>query len=107
MRRSSCAGGARILALEWSRFGIRSICVAPGTIATEALRESYPTDDVALWERGVPLGRLGRPEEVSGLLCALASPLGSCVTGTTITVDGGVDAWGSGAPPPPLAPVEH
>ena len=41
-------------------------------------------------------------------MCALASPLGSYVTGTTITVDGGVDAWGSGEPAPLLVvePVE-
>ncbi len=95
------------LALEWSRYGIRTICLAPGTIATPALLDGYPPDDVAAWKRGVPLGRLGMPEEVSGLVCALASPLGSYVTGTTITVDGGVDAWGCGVPPPPLATVEH
>jgi citronellol/citronellal dehydrogenase len=37
----------------------------------------------------------------------LASPLGAYVTGTTITVDGGVDAWGSGEPAPPLATGER
>ena len=95
------------LSLEWSRYGIRTICLAPGTIATPALSEGYPPEDVTRWERGVPLGRLGRPEEVSGLLCALASPIGSYVTGTTITVDGGVDAWGSGEPAPSLATDEH
>jgi citronellol/citronellal dehydrogenase len=93
------------LALEWSRFGIRSICLAPGTIATEALTANYPADDVAAWERGVPMGRLGRPEEVSAVLCALASPIGSYVTGTTVAVDGGVDAWGSGSPAPPPEPL--
>ena len=95
------------LALEWSRYGIRTICLAPGTIATDAVLDGYPADDVERWERGVPLGRLGRPDEVSGLLCALASPLGSYVTGTTITVDGGVDAWGSGEPAPPPEPNEN
>ncbi|HSV39929.1 MAG TPA: SDR family oxidoreductase [Nocardioidaceae bacterium] len=92
------------LSLEWSRFGIRSICIAPGTIATDAVLEGYSAEDVERWTRGVPLGRLGEPEEVSGLICALASPIGSYVTGTTITVDGGVDAWGSGEPAPPTAP---
>ena len=90
------------LALEWSRYGIRSICLAPGTIATEALHERYEKDDLNRWQQAVPLGRFGRPDEVSGLLCALASPLGSYVTGTTITVDGGADAWGAGEPAPPV-----
>jgi citronellol/citronellal dehydrogenase len=48
------------------------------------------------------LGRLGRPEDVSGLVCFLASPGGGYVTGTTIVVDGGVDAWGTGHPAPRL-----
>lgn len=94
------------LALEWSRYGIRTICLAPGTIATPAVFDGYPPDDIARKESGVPLGRLGRPEEVSGLLCALASPLGSYVTGTTIAIDGGTDAWGAGEPPPRLITFE-
>lgn len=94
------------LSLEWSRYGVRTICVAPGTIATDAVLEGYPAEDVERWTRGVPLGRVGLPEEVSGLVCALASPIGSYVTGTTITVDGGVDAWGSGEPAP-IAPARR
>jgi citronellol/citronellal dehydrogenase len=89
------------LALEWSRHGIRSVCVAPGNILTEAL-EAYGDDAVATWARNVPLGRLGRPEEVSGLIAFLASSGGAYVTGTTFVVDGGVDAWGIGEPPPPV-----
>jgi NAD(P)-dependent dehydrogenase (short-subunit alcohol dehydrogenase family) len=48
----------------------------------------------------VPLGRLGRPEEVASVIAFLASAGGAYVTGTTIVVDGGVDAWGIGEPPP-------
>lgn len=88
------------LSLEWSRYGIRTVCVAPGTIATDGLQDTYEEADRRRWEQAVPLGRLGRPEEVSGLLCFLASPGGSYITGTTITVDGGVDAWGTGHPVP-------
>jgi citronellol/citronellal dehydrogenase len=88
------------LALEWSRYGIRTLCLALGTIDTDALRTGYPAADVARWTAAVPLGRLGRPEDVSGLLCALASPLGAYVTGTTLAIDGGADAWGAGEPAP-------
>jgi citronellol/citronellal dehydrogenase len=52
----------------------------------------------------VPLGRLGEPEEVAGLIAFLASPAGGYVTGTTIVVDGGADAWGAGYPAPTAEP---
>ena len=79
------------LAVEWGEHGIRSVCVAPGSILTEAL-ENYGADAVASWERAVPLGRLGRPEEVAALIAFLASEGGAYITGTTIVVDGGNDA---------------
>jgi citronellol/citronellal dehydrogenase len=97
--RAAVANLASGLALEWSRHNIRSVCVAPGTIRTEAL-DGYGPDAVATWERSVPLGRLGRPEEVAALIAFLATPGGAYVTGTTIVVDGGADAWGLAEPPP-------
>jgi citronellol/citronellal dehydrogenase len=97
--RAAVANLAAGLALEWSRYGIRSVCVAPGSIATEALA-GYGDEAVARWERAVPLGRLGRPEEVAAVIAFLASAGGAYVTGTTIAVDGGADAWGLAEPPP-------
>lgn len=88
------------LALEWSRFGIRTLCVAAGTIGTEAMVENYPEAARTRWASAVPLGRLGAAEDVSGLIAFLASPGGSYVTGTTVVVDGGADAWGAGHPAP-------
>ncbi|MEU6084436.1 SDR family oxidoreductase [Streptomyces sp. NPDC047108] len=88
------------LSQEWSRYGIRSVCVAPGTIATEGLAENYSEADRQSWDRSVPLGRFGRPEDVSGVIAFLASPAASYITGTTVVVDGGADAWGAGQPVP-------
>ena len=97
--RAAVANLASGLALEWSRHRIRTVCVAPGTILTEALRE-YGDEAVEGWERSVPLGRLGRPEEVASLIAFLASDGGTYITGTTIVVDGGADAWGLAETPP-------
>ena len=78
------------LALEWSEHGIRTVCVALGNIATEGL-DGYGAERVAEWEREVPLGRLGTPEEAAAIIAFLASPGGGYVTGTTVVMDGGLD----------------
>ena len=90
---------AASLSNEWSRYGIRTVCVSLGTILTEGL-EGYGREQIAAWERTVPLGRLGTPEEAASVIAFLASPAASYVTGTTVVVDGGADAWGLGEPPP-------
>jgi len=90
------------LALEWSRFGIRTICIAPGTIATDGLAEHYSADDRTQWQAAVPMRRFGTADEVSGVIAFLASPAGGYVTGTTVVIDGGADAWGTGHPAPQL-----
>lgn len=87
------------LSMEWSRYGIRVVCIAPGNIDTEGLA-GYGEEAVAHMRREVPLGRLGAPHEVGELVAFLATPAGAYITGTTIAVDGGLDAWGQGAPPP-------
>jgi citronellol/citronellal dehydrogenase len=90
---------AASLSNEWSVYGIRAVCVSPGTILTQGL-EQYGSEQIEEWERGVPLGRLGRPEEVASVIAFLVSPAAGYVTGTTLVVDGGADAWGLAEPPP-------
>ena len=90
----------RTLSVEWARFGIRLCALAPGQIDTEAFRTNYPAiiDQVA---RTIPLGRLGRPEEVAWAVAYLASPAGDFFSGAVLTMDGGRDNW-FGAWPPAL-----
>jgi NAD(P)-dependent dehydrogenase (short-subunit alcohol dehydrogenase family) len=52
------------------------------------------------WERTVPLGRLGRPEDIAQAAAFLASPAASWITATTVKIDGGQSAWGAGEEPP-------
>jgi citronellol/citronellal dehydrogenase len=78
------------LALEWSKHGIRAVCVSLGNVASEGL-DNYGPERIAEWEREVPLGRLGTPEEAAALIAFLVSPGASYVTGTTVVMDGGLD----------------
>jgi len=89
----------RTLSVEWSRFGIRLCAVAPGQIGTEVFKTKYPKEIVENVERTIPLGRMGRPEEVAWLIAYLASPAGDFFSGTVLTVDGARDNWFGSWPP--------
>jgi citronellol/citronellal dehydrogenase len=93
----------RTLAVEWSRFQIKTCSLAAGQFATETLLTKYPREVVENVERGVPLGRTGRAEEMAWMIAYLASPAGDFISGTTITIDGGRDNWAGPWPPPALA----
>jgi len=89
----------RTLSIEWSRFGINLVAVAPGQIETEVFRTKYPAVVVEAAPKTVPLGRLGRPEEMAWLIAYLASPAGDFFSGTVLTVDGARDNWFGAWPP--------
>jgi NAD(P)-dependent dehydrogenase (short-subunit alcohol dehydrogenase family) len=93
----------RTLAIEWSRFNIKTVALAAGQFGTEVLRTKYPKVVVDNVERSVPMGRIGEPEEMAWLIAYLASPAGNFFSGTTITIDGGRDNWLGPYPPPNLA----
>ncbi|MDP9118777.1 MAG: SDR family oxidoreductase [Actinomycetota bacterium] len=98
--RAALENMASTIAIEWSKYGIRAVCIAPGLIRTEGMLQYGGQALVDEYAKTVPMGRAGRPEEVAAAIAFLASDGGGYVTGTTVVVDGGADAWGIGAPPP-------
>jgi meso-butanediol dehydrogenase / (S,S)-butanediol dehydrogenase / diacetyl reductase len=91
------------LAAEGAPHGIRVNCVSPGMVDTPATRgdllaEDHPMRRIA---EAIPLGRVGRPEEVVRCALFLASDAASYVTGANLVVDGGWSAVlpGSGGIP--------
>lgn len=99
--RAALENMASTIAIEWSKYRIRAVCVAPGLIETEGMLQYGGRELVDQYAKAVPMGRAGRPEEVAAAIAFLASDGGAYVTGTTVVVDGGADAWGIGAAPPP------
>jgi len=104
MAHSSAARAAvenlmRVLAIEWSRFGIRCNSIAAGQFATDTLLTKYPKPIVDAVAGTIPLGRLGEPDELAWLVAYLASPAGDFVSGATLTVDGARDDWFGAWPP--------
>jgi citronellol/citronellal dehydrogenase len=102
--RSALETFAAGIAQEWSKYGIRAVCIAAGLIQTEGVLQYGGQEVVDEFATHVPLKRAGLPEEVAATIAFLASPGGAYVTGTTVVVDGGADAWGLGTPPPDREP---
>jgi 2-deoxy-D-gluconate 3-dehydrogenase len=81
---------SRALAMEWAPHGVRVNTLAPGRFLTPltAPEMTVPAKYEA-FVRQVPLGRIGRPEELKEIAVWLASDASSFVTGSMITLDGG------------------
>jgi NAD(P)-dependent dehydrogenase (short-subunit alcohol dehydrogenase family) len=82
--------GVEALARELAPFHITVNAVAPGIIATETTERTFSSGMLDVYTRyQVPLGRLGQPEEVAGLVVFLASAEARYITGQVYAVDGG------------------
>lgn len=83
----------KTIAVEYGEYGIRSNCVAPSTIRSPMI-EPYLQDKQAkkILESSFPLRRIGDPEDISGAVSYLCSDDAKWITGTVITIDGGMSA---------------
>lgn len=84
------------LAVEGGAHGIRAVCISPGFIvtpATQFLVDAPPPAMKATWDR-IPLGRVGRPDDVVSAAVFLASDEASWITGINLVVDGGGSTLG-------------
>lgn len=86
------------LAAEWGKYGIRLNAVAPGPFPTEgAWSRLMPTPEIqALFEKRIPLGRVGEHLELADLASFLLSDGAGFITGDVVTIDGGETAWNGG-----------
>jgi len=94
--RMGVVGMAKMMADEFGPYHITVNNVAPGMILTDRLKHTLPKDanpEEALKEkaRKIPLGRIGKPEELAALVTFLVSEQAAYISGTTIQVDGGAN----------------
>ena len=87
--KAAIMGLAKAMARELAPEGVRVNAVAPGMIDTDIFHGALTPERRQAARAGVPLGRLGRAEEVAGACLFLASDLASYVTGAVIDVNGG------------------
>ena len=80
------------IAVRYGHHGIRCNAIAPGTIRTPIWQERIDRDPVVFQRlvKWYPLGRVGEPEDIANAAMFLASDEASWITGTVLTVDGGL-----------------
>jgi citronellol/citronellal dehydrogenase len=99
--RAAVEAFSRELAGRWAPDGVSVIALALGRFATESLRK-YPAELAEKAAISVPLQRLGTLDEYGWIVALLASPLGSALSGSVVTLDGALDNWTGPWPPPDL-----
>jgi len=89
--KAAMVGFTRSWALELAQSGVTVNCVAPGPITTAMFERNNPpgSESRRLLTQGVPMGRMGTPEEVADLIDYVLSTGASFITGQTIFVCGG------------------
>ena len=85
----------KLIALQTAKSHIRCNAVLPGMTATEAVEKHLSDDFRDLFMRHIPLGRMGKPEEIAEAVCYFACDASAYTTGQILTVSGG---FGLGTP---------
>jgi NAD(P)-dependent dehydrogenase (short-subunit alcohol dehydrogenase family) len=86
----------KVMALEWSQYGIRVNCVAPGAVGThlyDSIFSLLPDEQAQQAKEAarqrIPMKRVGEPGEIADAILFLASDASSYMTGQSFAVDGG------------------
>jgi gluconate 5-dehydrogenase len=82
----------RHLAVYWAKDNVRVNCISPGPFPKQVMFDTQP-EFIKRLEAKSPMGRMGRPHELKGIVVLLASEAGSYINGQNILVDGGWTAW--------------
>lgn len=92
--KAGLSGMMLYLCKTYARKGINTNVVHPCVIGTDLVRERYGTEKA--WQQlvsQIPVGRMGMPEDIGGMVAYLASSWGDYITGQEILLDGGRTLW--------------
>lgn len=78
------------LAKELAPHGVRVNAVSPGVIQTHFHEQFSTPEAMQAYAKAIPLGRVGTPQEVAGVICFLASDAASFLVGETVEINGGM-----------------
>ncbi|MDB5798060.1 MAG: family oxidoreductase [Paucimonas sp.] len=93
MSKAAAVHMTRAMAVEWGRFGINTNAICPGYIETEINREHFSTEQGQQLISMLPRKRLGKPEDLDGLLLLLAGDESHFINGAIMTADDGMAAY--------------
>jgi len=85
----------RVMAVELARDNIQVNAVAPGPVVTEFSREVVSEEGFRQREERIPIGRMGQPDDVAGVVAMLSGPDSDWMTGEVVRVDGGYSILGA------------
>ncbi len=93
--KAAVVGFTRAVAADWAAAGVTANAILPGGFLTEPNRrwqETHP-EVIAEFERQIPMGRFGAPEDLGPLAVYLASDASRYMTGAALVIDGGYTLW--------------
>ncbi|WP_136418171.1 SDR family oxidoreductase [Herbaspirillum sp. ST 5-3] len=93
MSKAAVVHMTKSMAVEWGRYGINVNAICPGYISTEINAEHFETEQGRNLINMLPRKRLGKPEDLDGLLLLLASDESNFINGAIVTADDGMSVY--------------
>ena len=94
MAKHALVGAVKTLAIELAPYGVLVNALSPGYIGTKMTYKNNSSETIAKFVSGIPLGRLGEPEDIAEVAAFLCSSKNRYLTGQDLVVDGGFSVGG-------------
>jgi 3-oxoacyl-[acyl-carrier protein] reductase len=94
MSKHALNGAVKTLAIELASYGVLVNAISPGYIGTKMTYKNNSPETISKFVSGIPLGRLGDPEDIAEVASFLCSPKNRYLTGQDLVVDGGFSVGG-------------